>query len=131
VTIEHLRRHRLVYVASPYTNFARGLDAACREVSIIAAAMMRAGIHVFCPVAHSHTIAMLSGIDPKDHAFWLDQDRPLQDSCDALAIVKLDGWHRSEGIKAEFAQACVRNHPIYYIDPDTLQVVTWMQTESL
>lgn len=123
MSIGYLRRYKLVYAASPYTR-QPNLDTACREVCIVVGELLRAGVSVFSPVAHSHTIAMLSGLDPLDHAFWLDHDRPLQDACDAMVIVKLPGWHESDGIKAEWAHAWLRNQPVYYLDPETMFVST-------
>ncbi len=125
MTLQYLRRYKLVYLASPYTKTGN-LDNACREVCIVARELYQAGVSVFSPIAHSHTIAMLSGMDPLDHMFWLDADRPLQDACDALVIVKMLGWHESDGISNEIAHAWLKKpmQPIYYLDPETMALST-------
>lgn len=121
MTLAYLRKYKLVYAASPYTR-QPNRDTACREVCLVVAELMKAGVYAISPIAHSHTVAMLSGLNPTDHSFWLDQCRPLQDACDAMVIVKLPGWDESDGIKAEWAQAWVNEQPIYYLDPETLFV---------
>ncbi len=121
MTLAYLKRYKLVYLASPYTK-SPNLDTACREVCLAAAELMKAGVYPISPIAHSHTVAMLSGLNPKDHAFWLDQCRPLQAACDAIVILKLPGWDESDGIKAEWAQAYLLKQPVYYLDPVTLFV---------
>jgi nucleoside 2-deoxyribosyltransferase len=118
--IAYLTRYRRVYLATPYSLFKPDLNAAYVAACRIAGALMREGIYVFCPVAHSHGIAVHGAIDPLDHAFWLDQDCSLQDDCDALVIAQLPGWDASEGIKAEFAQAMLRGQPIHYLDPERM-----------
>jgi hypothetical protein len=118
--IAYLKRYRRIYLATPYSLFEGGIEQAYEAACAVAGKLMRHGIYVFCPVAHSHGIAKHSDINPLDHAFWLDQDRTLQDDCDALVIAQLPGWEASEGIKAEFAHAMLRWQPIHYLDPERM-----------
>lgn len=124
MNLAYLRRYRLVYLASAYTK-RPNLDTACREAAQAAAELMRAGVCVFSPIAHSHTIATLAGINPTDHAFWMEQDRPLQAACEAMVILKTEGWLESTGISAEIAQAYIQKQPIYGLDPETMTLTKW------
>lgn len=118
--IAYLKRYRRIYLATPYTLFPDGTDAAYEAACAVAGKLMSRGIYVFSPIAHSHGIAKHGGINALDHAFWLDQDRTLQDDCDALVIAQFTGWDLSDGIKAEFAHAMLRGQPIHYLDPERM-----------
>ena len=54
--------YHLWYLASPYSLFPGGLEMATRVVSREAARLLEAGIPVVSPIAHSHTIAVHSGV---------------------------------------------------------------------
>jgi hypothetical protein len=89
------------YLATPYTNFPAGVEAAselaCRE----AGRLLDAGIKVFCPIAHFHAIRRVIG--PRPHAFWLDADQPFMDAARGLIVLHAEGWQDSVGILAEIA----------------------------
>ena len=65
------------YLASPYTNYPDGHEVACKLVCKAAEALMKRGARIFCPIAHCHTVASLTDLDPSDQEFWLDQDAPM------------------------------------------------------
>lgn len=56
------------YLATPYSRYAAGIEAAFQAASEQAAILVRHGIPVFCPIAHTHPIAIHGDIDPFDHA---------------------------------------------------------------
>jgi len=123
MSLAYLRRYDdLLYLATPFSKWAPGLDYACDQACIIAGRMLKAGLYPFSPIAHSFTICKANGMDPLDHAFWLDQCRKQQAKCAALIICELPGWHESEGIRAEWAQAYVLEQPVYYLNPDNMSV---------
>jgi hypothetical protein len=68
---------------------------------------------------------MLAGVDPMDEVFWAEQDRPLQQACDAIVILKMLGWEKSSGIMTEIGQAGILEQPIYGLDPVTLKLTKW------
>jgi hypothetical protein len=86
---------------------------------------MRAGVRVFSPIAHSHTVATLSGLDASDGVFWADQDSPIQRAAGAIVILKMLGWEKSSGIMTEIGQAGILEQPIYGLDPVTLKLTKW------
>lgn len=95
----------LYYMASVYTQFPRGLEQAYIEASKCAAMLLRRGMNVFSPIAHSHPIAIYGAIDAVDHDFWMRLDKAILDECDALLVVMMPGWRDSRGIKAEIEHA--------------------------
>lgn len=113
----------LTYLASPYSRYV-SLHAACRDASIVAARLIKSGYRVFSPIAHSHTIAMHGGLGPMDHAFWLNFDLSFMRVCDSLMIAMLDGWKQSVGVAMEIEYFEKAGKPIFYVNPNTLKVVT-------
>jgi hypothetical protein len=72
----------LVYLASPYTHADKAVmedrfRAACRY----AACLMRRGINVFSPIAHSHPIAQF-GLPPDWQFFLYTSKDPWGNDCD-------------------------------------------------
>lgn len=95
----------LWYMPSPYTNYPRGREQAYHDACLAAAEFIKRGIHVFSPVAHSHPIAELGGIDPLDHEIWMPLDLAILDRFDGLVIPMMLGWRESEGVTKEIKRA--------------------------
>ena len=105
-----------VYLASPYTHSKpEVLAERCEAAQKAAARLMRAGVTVFSPIAHSHGIA---GFLPeelrRDNEFWLRQDLPLLARCDELWVLCLPGWEDSLGVQEEIAFAHALDIPVSY-----------------
>ena len=104
----------MIYLASPYSH----LDPDIREqrfhaACCAAAKLLRVGHVVISPVVHSHPLAA-QGLPP-DWRFWERCDQTLLERCDRLVVLMLDGWHESEGVRAETALAKVRGISIGYL----------------
>lgn len=90
----------MIYLASPYSDpdplirKAR-YEAACDRTT----RMLQDGALVYSPIAHSHALAE-RGL-PGDWFFWADHNRAMLKRCDALVVLTLPGWERSEGVRAE------------------------------
>lgn len=111
-----LTRHRLVYLGSPYTKYAAGLDAAFRDVSAIAAEMLRDGVKVYSPIAHTHPIAIHGNLDPRNHDIWLPFDQAMMDASDAMVVADMDGWRESYGVRFEIDTFRAAGKPVYFRD---------------
>lgn len=112
--------NKLVYLATPYNHpdpFVREerFTLAC----FAAATLMRNGVHLFCPIAHTHPIA-LQGNLPCGWDYWREYDRLMLDACAELWVVQMSGWRESQGISGEIAIATIQNKPIYFLHPVTL-----------
>lgn len=108
------------YLASPFSGWGkigRGLDAAAYEASRIAAWFVRRGVRIFCPISHSHAIAVAGDIDGCDHKIWMDQDLPHMMGAVGLIVARMDGWDRSIGVKEEMDFFEERGREIIFFDP--------------
>jgi hypothetical protein len=67
-------RGSYVYLATPYSRYKDGLEAAFRDACVAAKQLMNERFPVFCPIAHSHSSAVATGHDPCDHGLWMAVD---------------------------------------------------------
>ena len=104
----------LIYLASPYSHPDPAVrqarfEAACKQ----AALMMRAGLIVFSPLAHSHSIAIRHDL-PGDWEFWKRQCERCIKARDKVVMMMLEGFQLSQGMMEEFAIATEIGIPIEY-----------------
>ena len=112
------------YLATPYSKFPRGLDVAFELASEYASRFVNARIPIFCPIAHTHPIAVFGHMDLHDLDMWLSADAPFMDAAGGLIVVQMDGWDVSVGITAEIAAFEKAGKPILYWTPgDPLPIV--------
>lgn len=107
----------MIYLASPYSH----PDPAVREERFVAvcqkaAEMFNAGWHVFCPIAHSHPIAVHGGLRT-DYATWDRYNVEMLGKCIRLVVLRLPGWEGSVGVQAEVAKAREWGMPVEFVDP--------------
>lgn len=117
-----LRSYGLVYIASPYSRYADGLESAFIEICRITARLIDRGVKAYSPIAHTHPIAIHGNIDPLDHAFWMDFDKAMMTVCNACLVVEMSGWRDSVGITHEIARFLAANKPVLYLDPKSMMV---------
>lgn len=84
-------------------------------VCCVAAKLMRDGVHLYCPIAHTHPIAVKGDL-PRGWDYWEAYDRKLLAACQELWIVMMDGWQESKGIAAERAIANELGLPVRFLD---------------
>lgn len=116
----------LVYLASPYSKYSRGVNHAFKEVSKKAAELMVQGYNIFCPIAHSHAVegvGMAYGVfhDRKDGDFWLKQDFAVLANCSKLLVYKMPGWDTSYGVGKEIEFAKNNNIPVEYLEYEAVR----------
>ena len=105
-----------VYLATPYSKFPGGIDCAFCAACDVAAWLVQHAVRVYCPVAHTHPIAIAGNLDPHDHKIWLPADRPFMDSAGGLLVAKLPTWEDSFGIAMEIETFEKAGKPIEYLD---------------
>ena len=108
------------YLASPYSKYSAGIFAAYVDICQQTALLVRAGIPVFSPIAHSHGIAEFGDIDPADHAVWLPADAPFMDAAHGIIVCKLPGWDNSRGVQHEIDVFAAAGKPVVYMEPGTV-----------
>ncbi len=95
----------LTYLACPYSHPSRSVRVARFEAANFAAAkLIRAGLHVYSPISHTHGIAE-AGALPLDWSYWEPYDRIFLRMSSRLVVLTLDGWEESTGIDAEISIA--------------------------
>lgn len=102
------------YVGTPYSRFPDGIAAAFTAACKNTAALVRAGVSVFSPIAHSHPVAFYGKIDPLDHAIWLPADAPLMKAAGGLIVVMLQTWQDSVGLRHEIDAFEAAGKPVVY-----------------
>lgn len=124
VNFHELTSYPMVYLATPYTKYAKGLDAAWKDACSVAARLLIEGVRVYSPIAHCHGLAIHGNptILPSAHSIWLPFDEAMMLLTDCLLVAKLDGWDKSKGVTHEIEFFQKRGRPIYYIEPQTLVV---------
>jgi len=109
----------LWYLASPYSKYPEGMEAAFIEVSKQAAFLKNeAGIDTFVPIAHSHPVAKYGKMDAVDHDLWLAWDKKFIDRCDGMIVCKMPSWENSFGVNWEIDQFKAQGKPIIYMEPN-------------
>lgn len=122
IPIIHLKRFELIYVGTPYTRYVGGIEAAFQDACKLTARLLREGLKVYSPIAHTHPIAIHGGIDPLDLSVWLPFDAAIMAKSDTMLIGKLPGWLISTGVQYEISVFSGAGKPIFAIDPDTLRI---------
>lgn len=110
----------LAYLASPYSKYPGGIREAFEEACRITARLLLCGTKVYSPIAYTHPIATIGGIDPYDHTIWMPFDEAMMRVCDVLIVVHMESWEISKGIAMEVAYFEKAGRPIFDLDPETL-----------
>jgi len=103
------------YLATPYSKYPGGIKKAWEMACGIAAWFIRQGVHVYCPIAHTHPIAIHGALDPYDHDLWMALDEKMMAQAHGLIVAQMDGWQRSHGIGLETAYFEKAGKPVRYL----------------
>lgn len=120
--MEQLKNYKLIYLATPYSKFPRGLEHAFAETCTVVGGLIRKGVNVYSPIAHTHPVARYSNLDPLDHTIWLPFDQVMMAQSDLLLIATMDTWKESVGIHYEIDYFYSRGKDILFVDPNTLEI---------
>ena len=114
--IMDLQPEKLWYLASPYSHeYSLIREQRYLDVCRVASRLMRENVHVFSPIAHTHSIAKMGGL-PTGWDFWHRYDKIMLDACYGMIIVPLKGWAESKGVKGEIELTVKMKKPIYKLD---------------
>lgn len=113
----------LIYLASPYSSPNHEImEERFKTVCKVAGMLMQKGYLIFCPIAHSHPIAVVGGL-PREWEYWAEYDRVMITACDEVLVCCIPGWRESAGVTAEILMAEQFGMPVKYLDPVTLTVM--------
>lgn len=103
------------YLGTPYSRYPGGIEAGFLAACRATAALIRAGVPVYSPIAHTHPVALAGGMDPLDHSIWLPADRPMMDAAHGLIVAMLPTWAESRGLAHEIEVFEAAGKPIVYL----------------
>jgi hypothetical protein len=108
-------KNQVIYLASPYSHPEESVRYG-RYYKVIEATsdLIKQGYLVYAPIVHNHVITITPDI-PKDFSFWKTFDVAMLKRCDAIAVLKLEGWEKSIGIQHELTVARYLHYPIYEV----------------
>ena len=105
----------MIYLASPYSHELESIrEIRFHQVCMVAAELMRQGVHVYSPIAHSHPIAM-HGLR-SDWQFWKAYDHEYLRWCTGMIVLTLEGWKESVGVTEEIQFMAAERKPIILLD---------------
>lgn len=110
------------YLATPYSRFKGGIEAAYRAACEQQALLIRAGIPTFCPISHTHGAAIHGRIDPLDHKIWMPADEPFMHAARGLIFCMLPSWEISYGMNVELATFQGAGKPVVWMTPGEVPV---------
>lgn len=119
-----LATFRLCYLASPFAKYPHGLSDAHVAACKMAGRLLKVGIKIYSPIAHSYFISLLSNIDPTDHSIWLPFEERMMALADCLIVAKMTGWQESFGIAHEIKFFESAGKPVFYLDTTSLEFTT-------
>lgn len=117
------------YLASPYSKHPKGTQAAFERACEATAILLAAGVPVFSPIAHSHSVSEIGHLDG-DHGFWMNVDFPYMDAALGLIVLMDEGWEDSKGVTEEIGVFACLHKPIYYMTPGIVPPVLEMVFEK-
>lgn len=119
-----LARHTLAYLATPFTFYRHGLEAAAYEAKRIAAHLLRSGILVYSPIAYTYDIAEVGGLDHLDLSIWVPLEERMCAACDVLIVARLEGWAESAGVNRESERFERAGKHIFDLNPRTFLMIS-------
>lgn len=125
-----LTQYRLCYLATPYTKYHLGIDAAFTHASELTGRLIKIGVRLYSPIAHCHPISIAAGIDPLDFKFWLTNQEAMMDAADCLIVAHMKGWDESYGVKHEIDFFTRDKKPVVHLDPVTLAIISETEAAS-
>lgn len=111
------------YLGSPYSKYPFGHEQAARTIERIAGELVKRRVRLFCPIAHSHAIAVAGEIDPFCHETWMFQDEAIFPAARGLIVTQMLSWEDSVGLTMEREAFVQQGKPVWLLDPTLLGIV--------
>jgi len=118
---DELRHGGLWYLATPYSKYPAGIEVAFQHAAKATADLLRAGVSVYSPIAHTHPVAVYGEVDPFDHDIWLPFDEAMMERANGIIVLKMETWDESRGIAHEIEVFKRAGKPVVYLDFPVIQ----------
>ena len=120
----------MIYLASPYTDEDHAvMEDRYAIVRDVTATLLARGEVIFSPIVHCHELAKYNDL-PRDVGFWWRYNSGMISVAKAFAILTLDDWKESKGVRKEYILAQsytsmlialvspIAPHIILHLDPE-------------
>lgn len=119
MNILDLQKYGLIYLATPYTKYPNGHDAASDVAASITAVLLEIGLrNVFATIPYGHNIEKGGTFKRNDLSIWVPLNAAFIKKCDALVVAMMASWAESVGIYEEIKLFTTQGKPIFYLDVD-------------
>lgn len=118
-----LRGDGFWYLATPYSRYPAGLEIAFRHACTAAGELLKHGVHVYSPIAHTHPIAVNGGLDPFSHDIFIPLDEHFMRAARGLLVLRMPGWDQSKGIDIEIEHFRRAQKPIHHLAWPVMEIV--------
>lgn len=108
----------MIYLASPYSH----PDPVIKKTRFLlveqcTAALINQGHLVWSPIVHCYEMAKKFTM-PDDAEFWKSYNFDFIRRCDAMYLLKIDGWQESKGVMMELNLAEAILLPLRFVTPE-------------
>ena len=125
MNLRDLRKQGLLYVATPFTLYEAGLNAAFIDACRLMADLARLKVfNAISPIVEAYPISYHGNLDPLDLDIWKPFCAARMAKSDALVVGMLKGWERSSGTLHEIQTFIRADKPFYFLDPVRLYLET-------
>ena len=106
------------YLATPYSKYPGGPDAAFVFASMQLGLFVQARIPAFSPIVHTHPVAKYCAIDGDSaNSIWTDADAHFIDMCGGMIVIHGTSWELSIGIQRERNEFLKQGKPVLEMEP--------------
>lgn len=106
----------MIYLASPYSHNNPDVQQARYDLAQrYVANEIRKGETIFSPIVYAHPMAHEFNIGT-DHLTWKKFNCAMIDRCDALHVLRIEGWLSSKGVQAEIAYAIAQQKDVRFVN---------------
>jgi nucleoside 2-deoxyribosyltransferase len=109
-----------LYLATPYTKYPYGHEAAFLMACRQAALLLRNGVKVYSPIAHMHSVAIHGGMDISYATPWMEIDLPFMEAAKGIIVCRMTGWDVSHGVTCERQVFEAAGKPVIWMDPGVI-----------
>lgn len=115
MTLDELRKFKMVYLATPYTKHPEGLDYAYKIAAGQVGYFGGWGVNVYSPITHWHQATIFDPQGVLRHSTpqeWFDRNLPMMLLSDCMVIPNFKEVGDSEGIAKEADEFMTQNKPV-------------------
>lgn len=122
ISLEGLKKYGLIYLASPYTLYAKGLTAAFEDVTALAGKLVNEGLNLVPAITMGHPLSVYGNVPANNLKVWYRLNDAILKKCDCLLVARMTGHQSSKGIAREISYFEMIGKPVFFIHPETLEV---------